>query len=162
MTTSLLTRKIPTRAAVAVGVLALIASLVSGRERSDVSVAAVERNTSTANAVADLDPAKITRHLAQQPVADLFAPPLPPAPPAYQHQQATKPAAPPLPFRYLGKATEEGKVAVFLERGNQNFSVAKGARVGTEYRVDKITDASVTLTYLPLGQQQTLAVPVRN
>ena len=161
--TSFLTRKIPTRAAIAVAVLALLASLVSGRERSDVTVTAVESNAPAAPTVADFDPAKIVRPpVPQQPVADLFTPPQPPSPPAYQQQQPAKPAAPPLPFRYLGRAVEEGRVAVFLERGNQNFSVAQGERAGSEYRIERITEASVTLTYLPLGQQQTLAVPARN
>ena len=161
--TTFLTRKIPTRAAIAIAVLALLASLVSGRERSDVAVTAIESNAPAAVTVAELDPAKIARQPApQQPVADLFAPPAPPAPPAYQQQEA-KPTAPPLPFRYLGRATiEEGRIVVFLERGNQNFSVAQGERAGSEYRIEQITDASVTLTYLPLGQQQTLAVPARN
>ena len=159
--TTLLTRKIPPRAALAVAALTLLVSLVSGREKPELAAVAAGERARATPSVADLDPARLKRPAAQpaQPVTDPFAAPQPaPA------QQATPPAptAPPLPFRYLGRATEDGRVAVFLERGKENYSVAQGEPAGRDYRVERITEASVTFTYLPLGAQQTLAVPALN
>ena len=159
----LFTRRIPPRAAIAVGAAALVVSLVSGREKPGDPITQVERDARPASAAADLDLERLRRPAPAQVVADLFAAPPPPAagmPP--REPQHAVPAPPPLPFRYLGRAIEEGRTAVFLGRGNENFSVAQGERVGRDYRVDRITDQSVTLTYLPLGLQQSLPVPTLN
>ncbi|HTL26989.1 MAG TPA: hypothetical protein VL280_10250 [Burkholderiales bacterium] len=164
--TTLLTQKIPARAAVAVTVLALVISLASARGKSDPVAAVSDTGPRAALAQADLDPAKLQRAApaAEQRATDPFAATRAPAasPPASQPPQPSAPVAPALPFRYLGKAVEDGQVAVFLERGNENYSVAQGGQAGRDYRVEQITDASVTFTYLPLGQRQTLAVPARN
>ena len=161
--TTLLTRKIPPRAALAVTALTLVVSLVSGREKPELAAAPAGERARAAPSVADLDPAKLKRSAPQpgQPVTDPFAAPQPAAPPV---QQATPPAptAPPLPFRYVGRAVEDGRIAIFLERGKENYSVAQGEPAGRDYRVEQITEASVTFTYLPLGARQTLAVPALN
>lgn len=163
--TTLLTQKIPARAAVAVTVLALVISLASARGKSDPVATVSDAGPRAALAQADLDPAKLQRAAppADQRATDPFAAtPAPAASPPASQQQPSAPVAPALPFRYLGKAVEDGQVAVFLERGHENYSVAQGGQAGRDYRVDQITDASVTFTYLPLGQRQTLAVPARN
>ena len=162
--TTVLTRRIPTRAAIAVVALALLASLVSGREKPQLAAPSAEESVHTTPGFADLDPEKLKRPAAQpaQAVTDPFAAPPPAAPPAQQQHAPAAPTAPPLPFRYVGRAVEDSRIAVFLERGNENYSVATGERAGRDYRVEQITDASVTFTYLPLGERQTLVVPARN
>ena len=73
-------------------------------------------------------------------------------------QAAAAPAkreAPPLPFKYLGKMVEDGKLSVFLTNGDESITVHAGERVG-DYRVDKITEAEVRFTYLPLKTKQSL------
>lgn len=67
-----------------------------------------------------------------------------------------KPAAPALPFSYGGRYTEGNKVFVFLSEGAKMHTVRQGDTVNATYRIEKIDAAAITLTYLPLGQQQTL------
>ena len=163
--TTVLTRRIPTRAAIAVVALALLASLVSGREKPPLAAPSAEESVRTTAGVADLDPEKLKRRAPQlaQAVTDPFAASQPAAPPAHVQQAAPPgPTSPPLPFRYVGRAIEDSRIAVFLERGNENYSVAQGEQAGRDYRVEQITEAAVTFTYLPLGVRQTLIVPALN
>ena len=69
---------------------------------------------------------------------------------------AEKPTAPPLPFTYGGRYVEGDKVLLILLEGAKTHSVHQGDTVNGTYRVDAIAPAAITLTYLPLGQQQTL------
>jgi hypothetical protein len=85
-----------------------------------------------------------------------------PAQGASQAADATTPAAPPLPFAYLGKAIEDGKLEVFLSRGEQSYSVRAGQKIDGEYRIDKVTQNSVSFTYLPLKTRPTLDIPAVN
>jgi hypothetical protein len=75
--------------------------------------------------------------------------PLPP-PPA--------PRAPPLPFTYLGKAVEQGKVTVFLSRGDNTYIARVGDTLDGKYRVERVDERTVVFRYLPLGQHQQLAL----
>jgi hypothetical protein len=87
---------------------------------------------------------------------DLFSvrswnPPVAPAPVA-------APAAPPLPFSFLGKMLESDEWEVYLARGDQTHIVRVGQVLDGIYRVDKIEPPSLALTYLPLNQAQTLSI----
>ena len=66
-----------------------------------------------------------------------------------------KPAAPPLPFQYFGRLTENGKTEVYVMRGEELITLAPGQKIG-DYRVEQIADASISFTYLPLKMKQTL------
>jgi hypothetical protein len=68
------------------------------------------------------------------------------------------PAAPPLPFTYLGKLVEGDDVAVFLSRGDRNLIVRQGETIDSMYRVELIAESAITLTYLPLNQRQTIVI----
>lgn len=84
---------------------------------------------------------------------------LPPAlPAAVRPQPPSPPQAPPLPFAYLGKWLEDGKLVVFLASGENHYTVKVGDVIETNYRVDAVRPPTLTLTYLPLGQQQTLDI----
>ena len=164
--TSLLTRPVPPRVAVAVATLAILVSVLGGRDKPDLAVAHASNSVRAPapQAAPDLDPAQLKRPAAgEQAVTDLFAVARPPVPaqPAAQQRPAA-PTAPALPFRYLGRAIEEGRIAVFLESGKENYSVAQGDRAGRDYKVERITEAAVTFTYLPLGERQTLQLPAPN
>ena len=63
--------------------------------------------------------------------------------------------APPLPFAYFGRLTENGKTEVFVMRGEELLAIAPGQTLG-EYRVDSVGDKSITFTYLPLKTQHAL------
>lgn len=70
---------------------------------------------------------------------------------------APPPAAPALPFRVLGYYEENGESSVFLEDRGESLVVKVGDTLRNDtYRVDSITEDQLQLTYLPLGQQQTL------
>jgi hypothetical protein len=165
-------RKEIVRVAAPVAVLALIASVVAGRERpSGPAVEPASRIETRIEArEQDLDLAGLVRpaNAADKPAADpfarrSFAPPkaLDAAPQAPQ-----APTAPPLPFRYLGKMIEDGELQVFLARGEESYSLRagqkRGQKVDEQYSVDNVTENRVTFTYLPLKIKQTLDIPAVN
>lgn len=115
--------------------------------------------------VAALDPRRINRDEGEAMTVDVFAvkswAPLPllQAPVAVQ---PVIPVAPPLPFRYVGQLGElDGKVAVYLARGEDVYTVKVGDLIEAQYRLDSLDETKVTLTYLPMNQQQILAIPPR-
>jgi hypothetical protein len=115
-------------------------------------------------AAPELNLEKLARREHDAPGGDLFKPSswqaiaqeearksAPPPPPP-------KPQAPPLPFKFLGKLVEDERTLVFLVRDDRNFIVKAGDTIEGAYRVDEIADAAMTFTYLPLKQQQSLAL----
>jgi len=137
----------------ALTLLALLASVVAGRERP-ASIAA--EPASRIDARVEIDLSRLERAApGAAPGADPFAPKS--FAPAQAQQQAARarPEAPALPFRYLGKLIEDGKLSVFLANGAESLSVAAGDRIG-DYRVDKVTESEVQFTYLPLKTKQSL------
>lgn len=86
---------------------------------------------------------------------DWAPPPPPPPPPA----PPPKPVAPPLPYRFMGRLLQDGKAPeVYLINGGRVLTVQAGQVLDEVYRVDSISNELLTLTYLPLNQQQTLAL----
>ena len=63
-------------------------------------------------------------------------------------------AAPPLPFRYIGRLRANGKLEVLLMRGTKVYSIGRGGEIDGEYRVDRITESTISFTYLPLKTKQ--------
>jgi hypothetical protein len=88
----------------------------------------------------------------------------PPPPPPQAVQEAAPPppppSAPPLPFIYLGKANEAGVWEVYLARADKTYIVKKATVIDGVYRVDAIAPPTLTLTYLPLNQVQTIHIGV--
>jgi hypothetical protein len=144
------------RGVVTVAALALAAGMVAGRERPALDLIQ-ERAPAAAAADDGIDLSRLTRGEASVPQSDLFAR----RDFAPEKQQAKniveKPTAPPLPFKYFGKLTENGKTEVFVMRGDDVLTVAPGEKLG-EYRVDAVSDASISFTYLPLKTKQTLGL----
>jgi hypothetical protein len=58
----------------------------------------------------------------------------------------------------VGKQLEGGHWLVFLARHERTYVVRAGDDIEGTYRVDTVTPPVMTLTYLPLKQQQTLAI----
>jgi len=83
----------------------------------------------------------------QPPLAALGASPAPAAA-----------AAPPLPFRYIGRLSANGKLEVLLMRGAKVYSVARGGEIDGEYRVERITESTISFTYLPLQARQDMGL----
>ena len=156
---TLLTRDIPPRAALAVIVLALLATVVSGREKPDLSEDAAPARApvqvAAVEAAPDLDPARLKRSRTDQAVADLFASPAPAAEPG---QPAPRPTAPALPFQYVAKIIDGGNTTVYVLHGEDHYGVKPGLVIDRNYRVEKVTETAVTFTYLPLGTRQVLSL----
>ena len=141
----------------AMAVLALLASVVAGRERPASVAAEPAARIDSRVQLGDLDLSKLERAApGTAPGADPFAPKSFAPPRAAQQAAApAKPEAPALPFRYLGKLIEDGKLSVFLASGGESLTVTAGSKIG-DYRVDKVTESEVQFTYLPLKTKQSL------
>lgn len=158
---SFLNRDIFKRALLLVVALAAVAGVVAGREKPAIELVE-QRIERKIQATADIDLAKLERREASLPQGDPFAPrSFAPEQPR-QAAAAEKPSAPPLPFQYIGKVIENGKLEVYVIHGEELLSLARGQKIGGEYRVDKISDSSITFTYLPLKMKQTLDLPAVN
>jgi hypothetical protein len=160
-----LKRDLPKSAVLAVVALAAVAGVVTGREKPAIEVveskpARVER---TSDPLAAIDLSKLNRGESIAPQSDPFAQrsfaPEQAAAPQGEATAAAAPSAPPLPFRYFGKLIENGRLEVFVMRGDEVLSIAKGQKIDAEYRVDSITDTSISFTYLPLKMRQTMDLP---
>jgi hypothetical protein len=165
------------RALLAGALIATVAAAVIPAEPDEAPVA--ERRAETArppreNAGARLNTAeksaaplpelpleRLEQRGSREAVRDAFearswAPPPPkPAPPP-------PPQAPPLPFKYMGKIMDGGQVVVFLIKQDKNYVVRAGDKLDNDYQVEEINPGLMTLTYLPLGQKQTIAIGAAN
>ena len=142
--------------------LAAAASMVAGREKPvpELVQAATRPNRPGAAASPEIDVAKLERAALAAPGNDPFAPksfaPPPPAPVAHASAPPQPPSAPPLPFVYAGKVTQDGKTEVYVTRDDNLISIAPGEKIDGEYRVDAVTESSIRFTYLPLRTVQSL------
>ncbi|MBS1190541.1 MAG: hypothetical protein H6R10_2333 [Rhodocyclaceae bacterium] len=82
------------------------------------------------------------------------------APPAEQSATAAgPPKPPPLPFTYLGRLIDHGRVTVYLaDAEERNLAVRQGDVLDGVYKVKRISPAAVTFVYLPTNEQQTLEI----
>jgi hypothetical protein len=139
-------------AAIIAAAVTVVAGVVAGRERP-----ALEIIHERAKPVADdgIDVGKLRRGEATVPQSDPFARNFGQEKPAQAANVVAKPAAPPLPFQYFGRLTENGKTEVYVMRGEELITLVPGQKIG-DYRVDQIAAASISFTYLPLKMKQTL------
>ncbi|SEF45631.1 hypothetical protein [Nitrosomonas ureae] len=68
------------------------------------------------------------------------------------------PTAPPLQFKYAGKAIADNETWVFLSQSGENLITKIGGKINDAYRLDSINDNAITMTYLPLNIKQTLTI----
>lgn len=87
-------------------------------------------------------------------VSSSWTPPAKPLPPV----PVAAPIAPTFPFQYVGKKLEDSVWEVYLSRADKNFLVREGGTLEGTYRIDSITPQRLTVTYLPLGQSQSLSI----
>ncbi len=67
-----------------------------------------------------------------------------------------RPQAPPLPFAYMGKMVDGNTTVVFLANEDRNYIARVGETLDGTYRVERIADNELVVTYLPLKIKQTL------
>jgi hypothetical protein len=159
-------RDIPPRAAAVVITLALVASVVGGAPwtNSPPSETQSDRATAAPEVLKEepLDLEALDRRKVSGTVPDLFEHRTPTPPPPVRVAVVAPPpvpVAPPLPFRYLGRFDDGDRLAVFLEEGQNTYSVAAGDMIDQRYRVERISDTSVTFRHVLLGIEQTLPIP---
>jgi len=99
--------------------------------------------------IAAVDPFAVAASVEARALA--VAAPSPPPPPA-------PPQAPPIPFRFIGAQEIDGAKLVFLEQQNRTHIARPGEEVAEGWRLDSVTERSIIFTYVPLGQQSTLAL----
>jgi hypothetical protein len=142
--------------------LALIASVVAGRERrADLPsepAARIDTRVAPRDAAEDIDVARIER--GREPVEHSKVDPFR-QPGAAPGAPAKTAGAPALPFRYLGKMIEDGELSIFVARGDDSYALHKGQRID-DYRVDSVSESSVVFTYVPLKKKQELTIPAVN
>jgi len=129
----------------------------------------VADNTTAQHAPA-LDLKKLQRPPALDPDGDPFGPrSFKPAPPKITPQAAQAalavaapppppPQAPPLPFVYMGRLSEDSSSTVFLTLGDRNLVVKPGDTIDNTYKLEEVGDSAIVLTYLPMNQRQTLPI----
>jgi hypothetical protein len=144
--------------------LALVATFVVGSEDAREAAPA----PAPAAAEPQLEVERLQRAKRSAPIVDVFTPkvvvapvPVPVAAPVREAPPAppAPPTAPALPFRYVGKFSEEGMLRLLIVNGEREHHIAGGETLDGVYRVDEISDEAVVFTYLPLKVRQTLAFP---
>jgi len=138
-----------------IAAVSALASVVAGREQPSFTPAPTPKVDTRLQTREDIDLAKLEARVDEGAKVDAFAPKSfsPVLPP--QAGPTGRREAPALPFRYIGKMVDNGRLAVFLQNGADSYTVTEGERVG-DYRIDKITEAEIRFTYLPMKTKQTL------
>lgn len=108
-------------------------------------------------------PRVIQRTVLNEATRDAFAPrdwtpPPPPPPKALPPPPPPPPMAPPLPFRYVGKMLENGRLVVFLDKNGRSLAVRGNEVLDGQWHVDEIEPRLIRFTYLPLAQTATLII----
>lgn len=67
-----------------------------------------------------------------------------------------QPITPSLPFTFIGRMLDGKDAVLFLSRNDRQYVVKERDVLEDTYRVDKISDNDVVLTYLPTNTSQTL------
>lgn len=84
-----------------------------------------------------------------------YVPPPPPPPPKALPPPA--PTAPPMPFSYLGLYEGGSGKVIMLVRGDHIYTVGVGDVIDNTYRVDRVDQGTVEMTYLPLNIKQSIS-----
>jgi hypothetical protein len=147
------------RLAVALAAVILVAGVVAGRERPSMEIIQPRTVAVAADDGIDLD--KLRRGEASLPRTDPFKEFSTPKKSPEGKVAVEKPTAPPLPFKYFGRLTENGKSEIFVMRDQDLLTVVPGLNLG-DYRVDQVGENQISFTYLPLKTKQTLDIPAVN
>jgi hypothetical protein len=144
------------RPVVILAALALAAGMVAGRERPAVELVEHAAPRTAQPVDADLDISFLEKRESEAPRADPFARKTFSIGRPRATAKAAAPVAPPLPFRYIGKLVEDGRLEVILLRGADHVTVAQAGPLDAEYRVDEVNEKRIAFTYLPLNASHVL------
>lgn len=136
-----------------------VVAAVAPRKTVSEHISTNSMTASSTTAVSSILPLR-PRAPRQDKTADAFVfrdwtpPPPPPSPPP----PPPPPQAPPVPFSFIAKQFDNGQWIVFLARQERTYMVRAGETIEATYQVDTIAPPLLTLTYLPLKQNQSLAI----
>lgn len=84
------------------------------------------------------------------------------APQGAPSRAAAATPAPPLPFRFVGRVTQQGATQVYVARGAKLFQVRQGDVLDNEYRVEALAPGEIAFVHLRSGNRQvmTLSPPI--
>ena len=68
------------------------------------------------------------------------------------------PTVPSMPYKFAGKLLQDGKLQIFLSKGDAVVAIQEGDTLDGAYRVESIEEAQITLLYLPLKRKETIPV----
>ncbi|MDI2144483.1 MULTISPECIES: hypothetical protein [unclassified Pseudomonas] len=68
------------------------------------------------------------------------------------------PSLPPVPFQFVGRLHDRSDLQVFLQDGEKIYVVRNGDVIDDTWKIAAISDAELSLVYLPLHLSQTLSV----
>lgn len=107
----------------------------------------------------DVLPIAITRPLTVEPTSNPFSasswlPPTPPPSPA----PAAPPSPPQIPFNYLGRLDDGGKLSALLGESDVTHAGKVGDVINSVWRIERISEQTVDFTYLPLDAQVPLVL----
>lgn len=71
------------------------------------------------------------------------------------------PAAPPLPFEYVGQMEGRDGLVAYLAREGEFLSAKAGDALGADYRLESVSPEALTIVYVPLNERQTLSAKVQ-
>jgi hypothetical protein len=151
------------------GLLLMSATLASARDNDDATPV-LRVNLAAAPTV---ESAPVTgleklgkRAQTEHKTVDIFkgkswyvAPPKPKAVPPPPPPPPPPPTAPPMPYAYMGSYLgKDGRMIIFLTKGDQVYSVSPGDVLEGKYRVEGIASGQLVLIYLPLNIQQSISI----
>jgi hypothetical protein len=79
-------------------------------------------------------------------------------PPPPKSSQTELPQAPSLPYTFVGKKQEAGEWEIYLALGEDIRIVRSNMVLDGKYQIGVVTPPTLSLTYLPLKQTQTLSI----
>lgn len=82
----------------------------------------------------------------------------PPPPPPLQSASSSAPVAPRFPHSWVGRVNDDAAQRAVLAGAVNTWVVRAGDVIEGQWRIDRIHERTMTLTYLPLAQSQTVSM----
>jgi hypothetical protein len=114
-------------------------------------------STDRSDLSARIDELQARTNQAQQ-IHDLFAVSVPIAPPVPAAPPPPKPSAPAFPYTFIGAMQDGPNRTLYLSRSDRVVIARGGDILDGLYQVDSISARTLTVTYLPLHQQQVVSL----
>jgi hypothetical protein len=83
-----------------------------------------------------------------------------PPPPKVVVSPPRLPSPPPMSYRFAGRLLQDGKLQVFVSKGDTPIAIKVGDTLEEGYVVEAITTEAITLIYPSLGHRASIAIPL--